>query len=64
MKRKLNLDSIDVTTFIVQSAATALRGTVAAAEAITSATCKGATCQGVTCNTSCGGGGFCTCYPA
>ena len=62
MKRKLDLDQIDVATFATQEAATAIRGTVAAAEAVTSITCK-ATCQGVTCNTSCAGGGACTCYP-
>ncbi|MBV9109794.1 MAG: hypothetical protein JO306_10345 [Gemmatimonadetes bacterium] len=61
MKRKLDLDQIDVTTFATQEAATALRGTVDAAEAVTSITCR-ATCGGATCNTSCGGVG-CTCYP-
>ncbi len=60
--KKLHLDAeaLSVTSFPTAAAPHARPGTVAAH----AATSFGQLTCGVTCNTSCGGGGHCTCYPA
>lgn len=60
-KLRLDADALAVTSFPVVETPAAPLGTVAAHEA---ATTPGAFTCGVTCNTSCGGGGHCTCIPA
>jgi hypothetical protein len=67
-KLKLEPDELRVESFPTVTAAEALRGTVAAAEATMQQTqcgsCAGPTCVGPTCYTSCGGGPpECTCPP-
>jgi hypothetical protein len=53
-KLRLDPDALSVTSFPTAAEPHAAPGTVAANEAT----------SGVTCQTSCAGGGHCTCYPA
>jgi hypothetical protein len=59
-KLHLDPDALTVISFPTVAEPEAVRGTVAAHEgtALGQATC------GASCNTSCAGGGHCTCYPA
>jgi hypothetical protein len=59
-KLRLDPDALSVTSFPTAVEPQAAAGTVAA----NAATSFGAATCGVTCQTSCGGGGHCTCYPA
>ena len=62
MMKKLHLDAdaLAVVSFPTAAEPYAARGTVDAR----AATSFGQQTCGVTCQTSCGGGGHCTCYPA